>query len=642
MTIRLLLAALLAAFAQPAAAEPLRVVAFAGASNLPFWAGQEEGLFAAHSIAATLDLTPTSEAMARNLQSGRYDLALTAVDNIVAYDEGEGEAPLGSVDFVALFGDDGMLSLVAAPSVPSVAALDGKPVPVDAATTGFAFALREIMARAGVADISLVKIGGGALRLAALLDAKGNATLLNTPLDIVAESHGFHPLVRVTDALGAYQGIVAPSGATGLAWTGSGWSPSRKPSTTASPGSATRRITPKWWRCSSPTCRTSRPIRLNGLIPPCSTRSMGSIGICRSTPPGFEPCWRCGRNMVFPTRSWTTRRGIWTKPFSRLLCTDANPVLTSMTTSIAGLSLRDLQYAVAVAETRHFGRAAARCAVSQPALSEQIRKLEALLGCALFERGHKGVQITANGNRLLQQANRVLAEAHGLLEMARDTVDSATSLLHLAAIQTLGPYYLPLLLRQLRSAMPGLMLRLAEGQTDALVDSLRSGATDAILAALPLPAEGLRTSALFWEPFVLVCPVGHRLATLPRLHLPDLAADDLILLEEGHCLRDQALSLCAGAAPEVRHATSIETLWLMIAAGEGYSLLPALSLNGRQAMDGLVTCRPLPDPEAGRTIALAWRATDPRGPHMGELAAQLRTRLPAGVSAVAEPTAATA
>ncbi len=302
-----------------------------------------------------------------------------------------------------------------------------------------------------------------------------------------------------------------------------------------------------------------------------------------------------------------------------------------MNSSIAGLSLRDLQYAVAVAETRHFGRAATRCAVSQPALSEQIRKLEAVLGSPLFERGHKGVQITSNGARLLQQASRVLAEAHGLLEMARDAADSAVSTLRLAAIQTLGPYYLPLLLRQVRAALPGLMLRLAEGQTEALVDSLRGGTTDAILAALPLPAEGLRSSALFWEPFVLVCPAGHRLATLPRLHLPDLAADDLILLEEGHCLRDQALSLCAGAAPEVRHATSIETLWHMIAAGEGYSLLPALSLTGRQAVAGLVTCRPLPDPEAGRMIALAWRTTDPRGGDLAKLAEQLRADLPAGV-----------
>ncbi len=303
-----------------------------------------------------------------------------------------------------------------------------------------------------------------------------------------------------------------------------------------------------------------------------------------------------------------------------------------MNASVAGLSLRDLEYALAVSETRHFGRAALRCAVSQPALSEQIRKLEALLGTTLFERGRKGVQVTPEGARLLHQAERVMIEAHGLVEMARGTSEPLSSVLRLGAIQTLGPYYLPLLLRQLRTAFPRLSLRLAEGQTDGLIEDLRGGDTDAILAALPLPSEGLRTAPLFWEPFVLVCPTGHRLASLPRLHLPDLAADDLILLEEGHCLRDQALSLCSGVAPQVRHATSIETLWHMIAAGEGYSLLPALSLVGREAMAGLVTCRPLPDAEAGRTIALAWRATDPRGPDFLRLAESLRADLPEGVT----------
>ena len=299
-----------------------------------------------------------------------------------------------------------------------------------------------------------------------------------------------------------------------------------------------------------------------------------------------------------------------------------------MNTTIAGLSLRDLQYAVAVGQTLHFGRAAAQCAVSQPALSEQIRKLEALLGATLFERGRKGVQVTPRGAELLRQADRILAEAHGLLEMSRDAAEPLSSRLRLGAIQTLGPYYLPTLLRQARAAFPRLRLQLSEGLTATLNEHLRTGSLDAILAALPLPADGIEWAALFHEPFVLVCPAGHRLATLPRLHLPDLDADDLILLEEGHCLRDQALSLCEGAAPRVRLATSVETLWHMIAAGEGYSLLPALSLAGRQGMAGLVTCRTLPDAEAGRTIALAWRATDPRGPELRHLAALLRDELP--------------
>lgn len=305
-----------------------------------------------------------------------------------------------------------------------------------------------------------------------------------------------------------------------------------------------------------------------------------------------------------------------------------------MAHGVSSLSLRDLQYAVAVAHCRHFGRAAARCAVSQPALSEQVRKLEALLGVVLFERGRTGVRVTTRGAELLRQAERVLAEAHGLLEMAHAPSGALSGELRLGCIQTLGPYYLPTLLRQVRAAFPLLALRLSEGLTEPLLDGLRGGTTDAVLCSLPLPADGFDHAALFRERFVLVCPVGHPLAVLPRLHLPDLAQEGLILLEEGHCLRDQALSLCAEASPQLRLATGIETLWHMIAAGEGYSLLPALSLAGRGAMEGLVTCRPLPEREAGRTLALAWRATDPRRPEMLRLAGLLREGLPEEVQAV--------
>ena len=311
-----------------------------------------------------------------------------------------------------------------------------------------------------------------------------------------------------------------------------------------------------------------------------------------------------------------------------------------MSPSILGLSLRDLEYAAAVAHTRHFGRAAASCGVSQPALSEQIRKLEALLGVTLFERARQGVQVTPHGEALIQKAERILSEAHGLMEMARGSTGPLAGPLRLSAIQTLGPYYLPFLLRQVRADYPNLSLRLAEGQTDTLLDELRSGSTDAVLAALSLPDDGLVVAPLFREPFVLVCPVGHRLASLPRLHLPDLAAEGLILLDEGHCLRDQALSLCKDASPMLRQATSVETLWHMIAAGEGYSLLPALSLAGRHAMESMVTCRSLPEPEAGRTIALAWRSTDPRGPELRRLAEVLSRKLPDGVEALTKAIAA--
>lgn len=190
----------------------LNLVAFAGASNLPLWAGQAQGIFADHGIDLALELTPNSKAMARDLYDGRCDLALTAVDNIVAYVEGQGEAELGGVaDFVALFGvDDGMLNVMAAPDITTIEALRGRTVSVDAMTTGFAFVLREILGGAGIADsVEWVAVGGGAQRLAALLEGSQAATLLNTPLDLAAEARGFRRLVRARDVIGPYQGIVA-------------------------------------------------------------------------------------------------------------------------------------------------------------------------------------------------------------------------------------------------------------------------------------------------------------------------------------------------------------------------------------------------------------------------------------------------
>jgi ABC-type nitrate/sulfonate/bicarbonate transport system substrate-binding protein len=162
------------------AADPFKVVAFAGSSNLPLWIGQTKGFFVSHGV------------------------------DVVAYDEGQGEAGLGTVDFVALFGvDDGMLSLIVAPAIPSIKAIEGQSIAVDAATTGFAFVVRAIMAKNGVEHFDFVKVGGGAQRLQALLDGKQTITLLNTPLDIIAKAKGFKSLGRATDVIGPYQGIVA-------------------------------------------------------------------------------------------------------------------------------------------------------------------------------------------------------------------------------------------------------------------------------------------------------------------------------------------------------------------------------------------------------------------------------------------------
>jgi ABC-type nitrate/sulfonate/bicarbonate transport system substrate-binding protein len=191
---------------------PFKVVAFAGASNWPYWAAEANGFFTREGLDALLDFTPDSIEMARNLHRGVYDLALSSIDNVVAYDEGQGEADLGGpADFVALFGvDNGLLSLVAAPSVTSFAALRGRTLSVDALTTGFAFVLKEMLELNGLGegDITFAKAGGGAQRLAALLDGRQDATLLNAPLDIVAISKGCWRLAMARDMVGAYQGVV--------------------------------------------------------------------------------------------------------------------------------------------------------------------------------------------------------------------------------------------------------------------------------------------------------------------------------------------------------------------------------------------------------------------------------------------------
>jgi LysR family hydrogen peroxide-inducible transcriptional activator len=302
-----------------------------------------------------------------------------------------------------------------------------------------------------------------------------------------------------------------------------------------------------------------------------------------------------------------------------------------MTKSLGGLSLRDLEYVQAVAELTHFGQAAARCGVSQPALSEQVRKLEAYLGTTIFERTKRRVALTPQGSVLLAQIDRILAEARHLLAMGAPGSDLA-GILQLGAIETLGPYYLPFLLSLLRAKKPDISLRLTENRTSALVERLRHGGLDAILAVATPDQHGLTAAPVFFEPFLLAAPQTHPLATLPRITLDSLPLEDLLLLEEGHCLRDQALDLCAGAPRATRHATSLETLWHMIAAGEGFSLLPTLALAARPDLAGQVTCRKLAEPEAGRTISLIWRASDPREPQFRALAAVLHANLPAALA----------
>ncbi|MCA1714716.1 MAG: LysR family transcriptional regulator, partial [Gammaproteobacteria bacterium] len=209
------------------------------------------------------------------------------------------------------------------------------------------------------------------------------------------------------------------------------------------------------------------------------------------------------------------------------------------------MNLRDLRYLLALADHRHFGRAAAASFVSQPTLSTQIRKLEEELGVALVERAPRRVMLTAVGREITERARRVIAEVEQMGVIARRSQDPEAGTVRLGLFPTLGPYLLPHVVPRLRARFPRLELLLVEEKTDQILARLRDGRLDAGLLALPLHDEQLHVEPLFVEPFVLAVPQQHPLAQRASLRLRDLDHQHLLLLEEGHCLRDQALDVCA-------------------------------------------------------------------------------------------------
>ncbi|HEX9812952.1 MAG TPA: LysR substrate-binding domain-containing protein [Burkholderiales bacterium] len=295
--------------------------------------------------------------------------------------------------------------------------------------------------------------------------------------------------------------------------------------------------------------------------------------------------------------------------------------------NIAGLTLRDLQYVVAVADHRHFGKAARACHVSQPALSGQIRKIEEYLGVTLFERSRRparrvaassevvSVAITEVGAAVIQQARVVLEEAEKILTAAKSTRAPLAGPFRLGAIATLGPYLMPHLLAPLRKAFPRLELYLKEGLTDDLLEELRGGGLDAVLAAQTFDTEGLHVIALFVEPFLLTLPKDHPLQARDPVPVSELKAGEMVLLEDGHCLRDQTIAACRpnrrGHIKEM-HVTSIETLRHLVASGAGYTLMPLLAVNEDERLKELIRYRRLEGKNTGRTIVLACRERFPR------------------------------
>jgi LysR family hydrogen peroxide-inducible transcriptional activator len=279
------------------------------------------------------------------------------------------------------------------------------------------------------------------------------------------------------------------------------------------------------------------------------------------------------------------------------------------------ISIRQLQYVQALAEHGHFGRAAAACHVSQPALSMQIAKLEEALGVRLFERRRGQAALTAAGRETVARAEDILERTRDLMDFARGARGPLTGELRLGVIPTIAPYLLPDLLPVLAAQYPSLTLKLRESQTAPLLHELSAARLDAIIAALPVATAELKELALFEDRFLLAVPQGHALGAAPQADMSFVDADRLLLLEEGHCFRDQALSYCAQARPEMIEefgATSFATILQLVADGHGVTLLPEMAVAREVKGRGGITVLPFADPAPRRAIGLVWRRTSPR------------------------------
>ena len=284
---------------------------------------------------------------------------------------------------------------------------------------------------------------------------------------------------------------------------------------------------------------------------------------------------------------------------------------------MSDIKLKDLRYLVAVADSRHFGRAAERCFVSQPTLSAQLKKLEEYLGVRLIERQPNNVCLTSAGEQIVARARRILEASDEVVALARTHRDPLAGRLRVALLPTIGPYLLPRVSQAIRRALPRLELRLYEYQTAPMLEKLKAGELDLGILALPVELDGLEARELFAEPFTVALPERHRLAKRERLQVADLEGEPLLLLEEGHCLRDQALEVCsrigAGEAQDFR-ATSLETLRQMVATGAGITLLPDLATKGAYGDARGVVVLPFSKPAPVRHVGAVWRKSTARRP----------------------------
>ena len=279
------------------------------------------------------------------------------------------------------------------------------------------------------------------------------------------------------------------------------------------------------------------------------------------------------------------------------------------------MNLKDLKYLVALADTGHFGKAAARTFVSQPTLSAQLKKLEEYLGVKLVERQPKNVQLTEVGKQIVVRARRMLDEGDEIIALARSNTDPFAGKLKMALIPTIGPYLLPRVMQKIRKAVPHLGLMLYEYQTETLLKRLRDGEIDLGIMALPVPLDGLEARTLYEEAFTLALPAHHPLAAKAAIKVQDLKGQTLLLLEDGHCLRDQALEVCSRVdvrEAEDFRATSLETLRQMVVAGLGVTLLPELAVESPFGSQRGLTIRQFSKPAPSRNVGAVWRKSSTR------------------------------
>jgi LysR family transcriptional regulator, hydrogen peroxide-inducible genes activator len=293
-------------------------------------------------------------------------------------------------------------------------------------------------------------------------------------------------------------------------------------------------------------------------------------------------------------------------------------------------TLRQLQYAVAIAQELSFRKAAERCHVSQPSLSGQLAELEDALGVRLFERDRRRVLLTAAGRDLIERANRVLVDAGDLKDAAKRAGDPLSGVLRIGIIPTVSPYLLPLLTPRLHAKFERLTIVWQEDKTEPIVQSLTAGNLDAALLALEADIGDVEREVIAVDPFVLAVPAGHPLsAKSSPASASELRDTNVLLLDDGHCFREQALAFCSKARAEELEfrATSLPTLVQMVAGGAGVTVIPALCVP-TELQRARIKVRRFGAPQPSRTIGLVWRKRSPLEPTLKKIAAQVRAVYP--------------